>query len=103
MGEIKILNGSNFESETSQGVVLLDFFAEWCGPCRMLSQVLEQILPEVGEKAKIVKVNIEESPELAKEFMVRSIPALFVLKDGKIVKSMQGVQDKNTLLKAIEI
>ena len=103
MSEVKHLNEENFDAETAEGIVLVDFWAEWCGPCKMLSPILDQIAAEVGDKAKIVKVNAEESQNLAKRFAVRSIPALFVMKDGEIVKNLPGVQDKAALINALEL
>ncbi|MEM4248227.1 MAG: thioredoxin, partial [Candidatus Nanoarchaeia archaeon] len=91
-----------FDAETSKGVVLVDFWAEWCGPCRMLSPVLDQLANEIGNKATIAKVDVDKAPSLAVKFSVRSIPALFILKEGKIVQQFVGVQDKKTLLSAIE-
>lgn len=103
MSNVKYLNEENFDVETASGIVLIDFFAEWCGPCKMLSPVLDQVADEVGDKAKVIKINIEESPELAKRFAVRSVPALFVMKDGEIIKNFAGVQHKATLIKALEL
>lgn len=103
MSQVLYLNDENFDAETSTGLVLVDFWAEWCGPCKMLSPILDQIAEEIGDKAKIVKVNAEESQNLAKRFAVRSIPALYVMNDGEIVKNLPGVQDKAALIKALEI
>lgn len=103
MSAVMYLNEENFDAETAEGVVLVDFWAEWCGPCKMLSPVLDQIAEEIGDKAKIVKVNAEESQNLAKRFAVRSIPALYVMNNGEIVKNLPGVQDKATLIKALEL
>lgn len=103
MSQVLYLNDENFDAETAKGVVLVDFWAEWCGPCKMLSPILDQIAEEIGDKAKVVKVNAEESMNLAKRFAVRSIPALYVMKDGEIVKNLPGVQDKTALIKALEL
>ena len=103
MSQVLYLNDENFDAETAEGVVLVDFWAEWCGPCKMLSPILDQIAEEIGDKAKVVKVNAEESMNLAKRFAVRSIPALYVMKDGEIVKNLPGVQDKAALIKALEL
>ena len=95
---------ANFEEEVLQSElpVLVDFYADWCGPCKMLGPVLEQVATEVDGKAVIGKVNVDEAPGLAKNFMVRTVPTLFILKDGKPVKSFVGVQDKAKLVKEIE-
>ena len=102
MAEVRHFTEEDFEAQTSKGVVLVDFWAEWCGPCKMLGPVLEQVANEVDGKAVVGKVNVDEAPRLAKNFMVRTVPTLFILKDGKPVKSFVGVQDKAKLVKEIE-
>ena len=94
------LNDSNFDAEAKAGVVLIDFWAPWCGPCRMQTPILEQIAGQV-EGAKIAKLNVDEAPALAAKFGVMSIPTLIVLKDGQPVKQFVGVQQADTLLAAL--
>ena len=94
------LNDRNFEAETQAGPVLVDFWAPWCGPCRMQTPILEQIVGKVVG-AKIAKVNVDEAPALAARFGVQSIPTLVVLKDGRPVKQMVGVQQADTLISAL--
>ena len=77
--------------------MLLDFWANWCGPCRMLSPTVDEIAQEHPE-FKIGKVNVDEQPELARDFHVMSIPALFVIKEGKIVNQAVGIQSKQQIL-----
>lgn len=77
--------------------VLVDFWAEWCGPCRMISPVLDAIKAEHGEKLEIVKVNVDEQPQLAMEYQVTGIPLLGVFVDGKLVKQIVGAKPKNVL------
>jgi thioredoxin 1 len=102
MSDVKHLTSANFEKSTSKGLVLVDFWATWCGPCRMLGPVLDQVAAEMGDEAVIAKVNIDEEQDLAVKFGVRSIPAMFILKDGEIVESFVGVKDKSTLVNALK-
>lgn len=90
-------SASDFEAKTQEGTVLLDFYADWCAPCRMLGPVLEQIAEE-NDDIKVVKVNVDENQQLAQDFGVRGIPALFVLKDGKNVANRAGFMPKDALV-----
>lgn len=96
------LNNSNFDAETSSGVALIDFFAEWCGPCHQMSPVIEELAAEYDGVVKVCKVDVDESQDLAVKFRIMSIPALFVLKDGKVVKQFVGVTAKSDLVAAIK-
>ena len=95
------LNEKNFATEAKAGLVLVDFWAPWCGPCRMQGPILEQVVGKVAG-AKIAKVNVDEAGGLAAQFGVQSIPTLVVLKDGKVVKQFVGVQQAPTLVAALE-
>ena len=97
--EIKKLTAENFELETSQanGPILIDFWAEWCGPCKQMNPVLDQLADEVAGQATIAKVNVDQSPELAQKFGVQSIPTFIVLKNGKEVERRNGVANLGTL------
>ena len=81
--------------------VLVDFWAEWCGPCRMVGPVVEEIAQEYGDKAVIGKVNVDEAPNLSAKFGVRSIPMLVFMKDGAAKDSVVGVQSKDALMKRL--
>ena len=86
---IKHLNNSNeFENEVKEGLVIVDFYADWCGPCQMLAPVLEDLEKETS--IKIVKINVDEIPDLARQFRIMSIPTLMLFKDGKFVKKELG-------------
>jgi thioredoxin 1 len=101
MSNARPLTNENFDSVVNSGVALVDFWAEWCGPCRMLGPVLDQVAAELGDSAVVAKVNVDEAQELAARFGVRSIPALFVFKDGAVVDQFVGVQDKTKLVNAV--
>ena len=86
----------------STGVVLVDFWAQWCGPCQMLGPVIEQLGSEMDGKAVVGKVDIDEQPELRDQYGIMSIPTLIVFKDGKEVSRVLGVQPKQALVQMIE-
>ncbi len=90
-------NADNFKEKVASGTVILDFYADWCAPCRMIGPVLEQIAEEHPE-LKVVKVNVDENIELANNFGVKGIPALFVLKEGKTVAQRAGFMPKDALI-----
>ena len=94
---MKNLNKENFVNETAQGTVLVDFFAEWCGPCKMLSPILHEIENERADVA-VCKVNIDEDMELAQQFRVMSIPTMIVFKDGKESARIVGYCSKDEIL-----
>ena len=98
-----ILTKENFESEVlnAKGVVAVDFWATWCGPCRMLAPILEQVDAELNGKAKIGKVNVDEQMELAVKYKIEVIPTVIFFKDGVEVKKSVGVVDKNQIVSVL--
>ena len=95
---------SNFEEEVlkSEHPVLVDFWAEWCGPCRMIGPVVEEMASEYAGKAKIGKVNVDVNPEVSVKYGIRSIPALLIFKDGQVVDQIIGAVPKTHLTKQLD-
>ncbi len=85
----------------SEKPTLVDFFATWCGPCQMLSPILEEVSSEVGDTAKVLKVDIEKNMDFARQYNVRSVPTLIIFKEGKEVWRKTGLTDKNVLVESI--
>ena len=98
---MKVIKESEFINEINEGLVLVDFYAEWCGPCKMLSPILEQINNE-NENVKIIKVNIDDSIFLANYYQIQSIPTLILLKDGQFLNRMTGFRPKKMIEESIE-
>ena len=101
MGQVtKAVTDASFADDvlTSDKPVLVDFWAEWCGPCRLVSPVLEEIAAEHSEKISVVKLNIDENPQTARDYQVMSIPTMSVFSGGKVVKSIIGARPKSAIL-----
>lgn len=97
------LNSENFESEVlnANEKVLVDFYADWCGPCKMMAPVIEELAEELQGKAKVGKINVDESTDTAAQYDVMSIPTIIIFKNGKEVKRFIGVRDKQELLNEV--
>lgn len=96
------VNDKTFAAETGSGLVLADFWATWCGPCKMIAPVLEEIDSELGGKVKIVKLDVDENQATAAKFGVMSIPTLILFKNGEVVDKVIGYQPKEALQGVIE-
>lgn len=99
---MKIVNSSEFKSEIENGVTIVDFFATWCGPCKMLAPVLEGLSSEMEGKAKFIKVDIDQSLDLANEFQIASVPTMVIFKDGQKVEQLVGFLPKEKIQQVIE-
>ena len=97
-------NDSNFDEEVLKAdkTVLVDVFATWCGPCKMMSPVIDEIAEELGDKVKVGKVDSDENPEIADKYGIMSIPTIMVIKNGEVVKSWVGVTAKSDIIEALK-
>ena len=95
------LTASNFEATVAEGVTMVDFWAPWCGPCRMIAPVVEELSEDFDGKATIAKVNTDEEQELAVKYGIRSIPAILFFKDGEVVDQMVGAASKDAFAEKI--
>ncbi|MCC6753254.1 MAG: thioredoxin [Saprospiraceae bacterium] len=93
---------ANFQSETKDGVAVVDFWAEWCGPCRMVGPIIDELSKEYGDKVKIGKLNVDHNPSVSMQFGVTSIPTILFIKDGKQVDKQVGASSKAVLKQKIE-
>jgi thioredoxin 1 len=103
-GNIVTATESNFEDEvlSSAQPVLVDFWAEWCGPCKMIAPVLDELATEYGNRVKIAKVNIDENQNLAAQYRVTAIPTLLVFKGGQVMEQMVGAKSKRDLKASLD-
>jgi thioredoxin 1 len=92
-----ISSDASFEQDVSSGVVLVDFWAEWCGPCQVMIPRLGDLANKMGDSAKIMKMNVDENPQIPQKFRIMSIPTLIVFKDGKAVEQLVGVKSVDDL------
>lgn len=99
---VKEINTNTFKEEVSKEITIVDFFANWCGPCRKLSPILEEIEAELGDKVKFTKINTDENIDAAREYQVSGLPTLLLFKDGQVVERMVGLMPKSSIITNIE-
>ena len=104
MADVLEVTDDTFEAEVKQSElpVLVDFWAPWCGPCRMVAPTVEALAGKYAGKVKVVKVNVDDSPQTATEFKIRSIPTLAIMKDGKVEEQVVGVQTEDQLSEVLD-
>ena len=104
MGNVNKVDQSNFDEKVlkSSNPVLVDFWAEWCGPCRALAPVLDEVATELGEKVTVVKVNVDENGDLAQQYGIRGIPTMIFFKNGQAAKTLVGLQPKEEIKKSLQ-
>ncbi|MGM9947122.1 thioredoxin [Floccifex sp.] len=99
---MKIVNTEEFNALMNENLVLVDFFATWCGPCKMLAPVLEKVQETLNDKVKIVKVDVDQSPDLAAQFGVMAVPTMILFKNGKQVDAFSGYMPAGNIISKIE-
>jgi len=100
--KIKILNNKNFKMQIRKGIVMVDFWASWCAPCKMMTPILNEIAEKESKRVQVAKVNVEYNQHLAKKFKVKNIPTLIIFQDGKEIKRIMGYKTKKVLMKEID-
>ncbi|HSX03146.1 MAG TPA: thioredoxin [Rhabdochlamydiaceae bacterium] len=95
--QFKYLNEDSFDQDIKSGLILVDFYADWCGPCRMLTPILEKVAKDVDGKATIAKLDIDKAQKTASTFQITSIPTLILFKNGKEVARLVGLRDEKTI------
>ncbi|MDI9541188.1 MAG: thioredoxin [Bacillota bacterium] len=99
---LEVVTSKNFEEVINSGPVLVDFYADWCGPCKMIAPILEELSKVYSGVVRIVKVNVNDDKELAIKYQISSIPNLLAFKNGEVVKQVIGFQTKDNLIKILE-
>lgn len=99
---VKILSDANFDKTVKSGIALVDFWAAWCGPCRVQGPIVDEVADEIGDKANVCKVDIDKNQQTARKYGIKNIPTILLFKDGKPVEKFVGVKPKGVLIKSIQ-
>ena len=99
---VKHLTDADFKAQVAEGATLVDFWAPWCGPCRMVAPILDELSQDFAGRATVAKINVDEEPNTASDFGIQSIPTLLLFKDGKLVNRLVGAQPKANLKSFLE-
>lgn len=104
MAELEHINRDSFQSQVLESItlVLVDFTAVWCGPCKMLEPILKELADQWADKVRILKVDVDQNPELAMQYNVMSVPTLMLFQDGKVLERLTGYQPKDRLMKVLQ-
>ena len=100
--KVKTFTDGNFDAETKSGVVLVDFWAEWCGPCRRLAPTVDALATDFDGRATVAKMNVDENPDVPTRFSIRGIPTLLIFKDGELAETIVGLAAKEDIAKMLE-
>jgi thioredoxin 1 len=100
--KVKTFTDNNFDNETSTGVVLVDFWAEWCGPCRRLAPTVDALAADYDGRATVAKMNVDENPDVPSRYAIRGIPTLLLFKDGQLAETIVGLHSKEDIAATIE-
>jgi len=98
---VNVLTDENFDSTIKSGISLVDFWAAWCGPCKVVGPIVDEVADEIGDEANICKLNVDQNKLIAKKYGIQSIPTLIIFKDGNPVQKLVGVKPKHAMIKAI--
>jgi thioredoxin 1 len=100
--KVKTFTDNNFDNETSTGIVLVDFWAEWCGPCRRLAPTVDALAADYDGRATVAKMNVDENPDVPSRYAIRGIPTLLLFKDGQLAETIVGLHSKEDIAATIE-
>ena len=99
---MKVVEEKDFQEEIKKGVCLVDFYASWCGPCRIMANILEEIADELGEKVNVFKIDVDNAENISKNYGIMSIPTLIIFKDGQLQEKQVGIWQQDDCVEAVK-